>query len=139
MKKYIYIMAALLSVILFTGCNHRAKGDKIIEQLARQMNDSTGRELANGLVFISCDYHAGDSLFTYQIKVNDARMDSVQEDTLAYSLRRDLLTPTSEKISKLVKVLAHNNVGLRYIYHLPDNQMRVVVIPADDLKKVVRK
>ncbi len=76
----------------------------------------------NGTILIGCEYNAGDSLFTYIIKVSDNRFDKLEEDSIKRNFAKSV---KSDEMTKEVALLNKANVGLKYRLKLQEKDVEI--------------
>lgn len=123
----ITIISALFASIM-TGCKQNNKYAEKLHALAEQINAQPDKKLANGTILTKCEYNAGDSVFTYFIKVEDNRFDKIETDSIKASLARRIASP---EMKKLRNTLIKGNVGLRYIYDSESKEITIVFSPQE--------
>lgn len=118
----ITIISVLFASIL-TGCKQNNKNATKLQALAEKINAQPDKELPSGTILTKCEYKAGDSVFTYHIKVEDNRFNKVETDSIKASLVRKIASP---EMKNLRTALLKANVGLRYVYDSDSKEISIV-------------
>ena len=103
-----------------------------LQKIVEQINAKSETELSNGTILTKCEYKECDSLLTYYIKVKDKRFEEEPVDSIKNTLYKDLSSP---EMSKLVGLLARNNIGLKYIYDTEDKDITIIFSHEELLNK----
>ncbi len=112
----------LILGILVPSCKKKDESTARLEKLANELNEGPDRELNNGTILIGCEYNAGDSLFTYIIKVSDNRFDKLEEDSIKRNFAKSV---KSDEMTKEVALLNKANVGLKYRLKLQEKDVEI--------------
>lgn len=136
MKKIIATITLCIAVLMVAGCKKQANGGEAgtatLQKLAEKINSENDTTLQNGTKLTQCDYKAGDSIFTYQIQVDDNRYDKVNPDSLKMSIGAELVGTDKKAIATL---LAKNNIGLKYVFTTPNQKIEIVFTPEELAQK----
>lgn len=133
MKKSIFVLiSTFLICSIFCSCKKQSQDIETLQKIVEQINAKGDTELSNGTILTKCEYKEGDSLLTYYIKVKDKRFEKEVVDSIKNTLFKDLSSP---EMSKLVGLLARNNIGIKYIYDTEDKDITIVFSHEELLSK----
>lgn len=133
MKKSIFVLiSTFLICSIFCSCKKQGQDIETLQKIVEQINAKGDTELSNGTILTKCEYKEGDSLLIYYIKVKDKRFEKEVVDSIKNTLYKDLSSP---EMSKLVGLLARNNIGLKYIYDTEDKDITIVFSHEELLSK----
>lgn len=133
MKKGLFVLiSSFLICSIFCSCKKQTQDLETLQKIVEQINANNETELSNGTVLTKCEYIEGDSLLTYYIKVKDKRFEKENVDSIKNKLFKDLSSP---EMSKLVGILARNNIGLKYVYDAEDKDITIMFSHEELLNK----
>jgi len=133
MKKGLFVLiSSFLICCYFCSCKKQNQDLETLQKIVEQINANNETELSNGTVLTKCEYIEGDSLLTYYIKVKDKRFEKENVDSIKNKLFKDLSSP---EMSKLIGILARNNIGLKYVYDAEDKDITIVFSHEELLNK----
>jgi hypothetical protein len=124
MKKGLFVLISLFLICsIFCSCKKQNQDIDNLQKIVEQINAKSETELSNGTILTKCEYKECDSLLTYYIKVKDKRFEEEPVDSIKNTLFKDLSSP---EMSKLVGLLARNNIGIKYVYDTEDKDITIV-------------
>ena len=133
MKKGLFVLISLFLICsFFSGCKKQNQDLETLQKIVEQINAKSDTELSNGTILTKCEYKECDSLLTYYIKVKDKRFEEEPVDSIKNTLFKDLSSP---EMSKLVGLLARNNIGIKYVYDTEDKDITIVFSHEELLSK----
>ncbi len=131
-KGLLVLISSFLICCYFCSCKKQNQDLETLQKIVEQINANNETELSNGTVLTKCEYIEGDSLLTYYIKVKDKRFEKENVDSIKNKLFKDLSSP---EMSKLIGILARNNIGLKYVYDAEDKDITIVFSHEELLNK----
>lgn len=126
MRFFLYTFSLLILAAFASGCKKSNPDIESLITIVNNINATPDRLLNNGNILNNCKFEAGDTVLTYNITVSDKRYDGLSNDSIKTLLINGL-------DSKLVKIIARNNIGLLYNLKMPDKE-EVILINAAELK-----
>lgn len=131
-KGLFILVSSFLICSVLCGCKKQNRNLENLQKIVEQINAKSDTELSNGTILTKCEYKEGDSLLTYYIKVKDKRFEKEAVDSIKNTLLKDLSSP---EMSKLVSLLVHNGIGLKYVYDTEDKDISIVFSHEELLNK----